>query len=295
MLYKLKLSDVRLSLLGRTNENPPWRHSGRQTMYHHLILIVSGSCECRIANRIYAVHARDLLYIPAEKFYRLTTADHCEYCFACFYGAYEKAAESDREKEQRQLTGAKMKFFLPDAGGDTICLAEHTTLEITAYSNLLTLFTRGQNLSATERYLDRLLIDVTFQEILLSAAKVTCSDRETEEMGSREKEKKPRQTLIRMTKYIDQNYTEHISPESLSKRFSLSREHICTLFREELDMTVSEYVNTVKLNHAVELLSNSSMNVSQISEYLGYSSVYYFSRLFKKRYGVSPTGYIENT
>ena len=82
-------------------------------------------------------------------------------------------------------------------------------------------------------------------------------------------------------------------PESLSERFSLSKEHICSLFRGELGITVSEYVNMVKLNHAVELLSNSSMNVSQISEYLGYSSVYYFSRLFKRRYGVSPTGYIE--
>lgn len=43
----------------------------------------------------------------------------------------------------------------------------------------------------------------------------------------------------------------------------------------------------------VDLLSNSAMNISQIAEYLGYSSVYYFSRLFKRRCGVSPISYFE--
>lgn len=293
MLYKLNLSEVCISLLGRTNENPPWRHDGRKTDYHHLILIVSGSCECRIANRTYNVHAGDLLFIPAKIFYRLTTADHCEYCFACFFGNYEKAEECDRIEGLRQLPAVKQKFFLPSADTDTICLLEHTSLATSAYSNLLTLFTRGQSLSATGRYLDRLMIDILFQEILLSAANVVCSLSEPFGKETYPIEKLPKQTLNRMLKYIDQNYTERISPESLAKHFDLSREHICALFRDELDMTVSEYCNTVKLNHAVELLSNSSMNVSQISEYLGYSSVYYFSRLFKKRYGVSPTGYVE--
>ena len=166
-----------------------------------------------------------------------------------------------------------------------ICLVEHTHPDAATYSNLLALFTRGQSLYSTGRYLDRLMIDIYFHEMLIFASKTACSG--NERCG------KYSLSLERMLRYIDQNFTGRISPESLSERFSLSKEHICSLFRGELGMTVSEYVNMVKLNHAVELLSNSSMNVSQISEYLGYSSVYYFSRLFKRRYGVSPTGYIE--
>lgn len=283
MLYTMKLSDLRLSMWGRTNENPPWRHTGRRMDYSHLVLVVSGSCECQVANRTYTVHGGDLLFLPAQKFYRLTTADHCEYCFACFYGSYKKAAEGDREACMRVLPAVKTKFYLPDAGEDTICLVEHTRPDVATYSNLLTLFTKGQGLYATGQYLDRLMLDVYFKELLLVAAKAT---------GAGHMAKYPL-SLERMLRYIDQAYTERISPETLAERFSLSKEHICTLFRRELDMTVSEYVNMVKLNHAVELLSNSSMNVSQISEYLGYSSVYYFSRVFKKRYGVSPTGYQE--
>jgi len=285
MLYKLKLSDIRLSMLGRTNENPPWRHSGRRVNYNHLALIVSGSCECRIANRTYDVRAGDLLYIPADKFYRLTTDDHCEYCFSCFYADYEKADENDIKGCLRELQEENLKFYLPYNDSDMICLAEYTHPDAAAYSNLLSLFTRGQSLYSTGRYLDRLMIDVYFQEMLIFASKTACSG--SDQTG------KYSLSLERILKYINENFTGHISPESLSERFSLSKEHICSLFRQEIEMTVSEYVNMVKLNHAIELLSNSSMNVSQISEYLGYSSVYYFSRIFKQRYGISPTRYIE--
>ena len=96
MLYKLDLNqDIFTEIIGRTNENPPWRHKGRVMPYNHLMLIVSGSCACRIEDRLFKALPGDLLFIPANSFYKLTTADHCEYCFACFY---------PRPKRLRRLT-----------------------------------------------------------------------------------------------------------------------------------------------------------------------------------------------
>ena len=96
MLYKLDLSqNIFPEIIGRTNENPPWRHKGRVMPYNHLMLIVSGSCACRIEDRLFKALPGDLLFIPANSFYKLTTADHCEYCFACFY---------PRPKRLRRLT-----------------------------------------------------------------------------------------------------------------------------------------------------------------------------------------------
>ena len=282
MLYQISLEKSKVSILGRTNENPPWRHDGRRTDYHHLLLIVSGSCTCRIENRFYDAEAGDLLFIPAKAFYRLTTDCHCEYCFACFHSPCFPMDALDTGFFLRVLPEKQPKFFLSDPESDRICISEHTSADAPARAGLLALFTRCQALYASGLYLDRLQIDLCFREILLCAAKTTC-------FGSQDKTYSL--SIKRILQFIDQNYTEPITPESLSSRFSLSKEHICALFRKELGMTVSEYVNTVKLNHAVELLSNSSMNVSQISEYLGYSSVYYFSKLFKRRYGISPTGY----
>ena len=47
------------------------------------------------------------------------------------------------------------------------------------------------------------------------------------------------------------------------------------------------------MRHATYLLRNTYMNVNQAADYLGFSSTSYFSRVFKKYYGVSPSAYFE--
>lgn len=58
-------------------------------------------------------------------------------------------------------------------------------------------------------------------------------------------------------------------------------------------MTATEYINSVKLYYACELLRNTNMNISETAFYLGYSDVSYFSKRFKKLFGRSPGEYFE--
>lgn len=281
MLYKLELSQNNyITILGRTNENPPWRHDGRKVSYNHLILIVSGSCACRIEDRLFKALPGDLLFIPADKFYKLTTVDHCEYCFACFYAGYKTADKRELSACLATLPGMEKKFYLCKPDAKQICLSDHVTLTESEAARMLALFTKCQTLGMSGKYLDRLMIDAHFDELLISACEAACRG------GT---QRPTSLSLDRMTGYIVEHFNEKVTPDSLSKVFGLSKEHICNLFKSGLGMTVSEYVNMVKLDRALELLSNSSMNISQIAEYLGYSSVYYFSKVFKSRFGVSPS------
>ena len=92
MLYKLDLQKKHFAeILGRTNENPPWRHGGRAVPYNHLCLVVSGSCNCRIGDRSFDAVVGDLVFIPSDTYYKITTSNHCEYYFACFAGEHEHA------------------------------------------------------------------------------------------------------------------------------------------------------------------------------------------------------------
>lgn len=285
MYHTLSLRKAHLTILGRTNEHPPWRHDGRAVDYHHLVLILSGSCLCRIEKRRYTLCGGDLLFIPAGQFYRLTTDDHCEYAFACFTGPSAPAEDSQAERCARTLPEPPQRFFLPETDEDALCLSEYARPDEGQRAQLLALFARAQGLMENGRYLDVLLCGALLQEMLIVSSQCACSPA-------------PRAgryplSLERMLSYIEQSFTEHITAESLAERFELSRPHVCALFKNRLNMTVSEYVNGVKLRRGAELLSNSSMNVGQIAAYLGYSSGYYFSRLFKKHYGVSPTGFVK--
>lgn len=98
--------------------------------------------------------------------------------------------------------------------------------------------------------------------------------------------------LDRILTYIYEHYTEPLTLESLSHRFGLSKQYIIRLFKTHLGTTVTRFINNLKLSHAPELLTGSTLNISEISAYLGFSSAGYFSRLFRAKYSVSPREFI---
>lgn len=274
------------TILGRTNENPPWRHNGRATDYNHLMVVVSGSCSCTIEESRFFAESGSIVFIPGGKFYRLSTTSHCEYCFVCFNAEWEEVDDKKAMSFVRKLENPEKKFYLPNPGESKICLADCVNADKAIFGQLISLFTRCQSQNLAGDYYDRLMTDALFREILLIAAKST--------VGQADNSARTTLSLERMASYIGNHFTQTISPDTLSKEFGLSKEHICSLFKLGFNMTVSEYVGTVKMNHALELLSNSSMNISQIAEYLGYSSIYYFSKSFKAHFGVSPSHYKAN-
>lgn len=280
MIYQVNPAAAVLRILGRTEEHPPWWHNGRRMTYHQLVLILSGACSCQIESRRYDALPGTLLFLPGGRYYRLHTDTRCEYAFACFTAPLsESNPHTASAWAARTWATDQPEFFLPPVEDRSVFLAEYSVPTGDAFAHLSTLFARCQQLYATRCWPDRLMIDALFSKLLLWASVRADGDGRLP------------LSLKRITDYIASDYTARITPRTLADRFDLSREWVCALFRTHLDCAVSAYVNRVKLNHAVELLSNSSMNVSQIADYLGFSSVYYFSRLFKAQYGISPTGY----
>ena len=71
----------------------------------------------------------------------------------------------------------------------------------------------------------------------------------------------------------------------------VSSQHLSRLFRQRLDMTVSEYINECRIKAAKELLSSTSANISEIASKVGYGSTDSFSRNFLKIEGINPSEY----
>lgn len=60
------------------------------------------------------------------------------------------------------------------------------------------------------------------------------------------------------------------------------------MFKSEMNMTISEYMTECRVKKARELLEEGTYKVSAISDMVGYNDVSYFSKCFKKFYGISP-------
>ena len=90
---------------------------------------------------------------------------------------------------------------------------------------------------------------------------------------------------------IEQSYTEPLTTKELARSAHLSETYFCHLFKRCMGQTVSEYITELRMGHAVYLISNSKMTITEIASQLGYNDVNYFCRLFKRRFEKSPGEY----
>ncbi|MHA7966063.1 helix-turn-helix domain-containing protein [Paenibacillus sp. CAU 1782] len=90
-------------------------------------------------------------------------------------------------------------------------------------------------------------------------------------------------------RYIDENYHEPLTVETLSSIAGLSRFHFSRLFKEMTGRTLSAYILSFRLNRADYLLRHTELTVSEIAALTGFSDIYYFSRAFKKHKKAAPS------
>lgn len=95
--------------------------------------------------------------------------------------------------------------------------------------------------------------------------------------------------ILRAKTYIDENYEHDIGLNDVSKEVAISPQYFSTVFKEELGVNFVEYLRNKRVAVAKELLRSKKYSVKEICYKIGYNDPNYFSRLFKKLVGVSPT------
>ena len=94
--------------------------------------------------------------------------------------------------------------------------------------------------------------------------------------------------------YVNSHYTDtDISLKQLAGIFLYSQKYVSFLFKKLTNVGFSDYLNHLRIQHALSLINNKMTSVTQISEMCGFSDPLYFSKVFKKKMGVSPTAYIQ--
>ncbi len=109
------------------------------------------------------------------------------------------------------------------------------------------------------------------------------------------KENQSSSSVERAKAYIAERYNKDISLDEVSREVDISPYYFSKLFKEETGENFIEYLTSIRINKAKELITGSDMSMKEICTEVGYSDPNYFSRIFKKNVGVTPTEYKENT
>jgi AraC-like DNA-binding protein len=100
--------------------------------------------------------------------------------------------------------------------------------------------------------------------------------------------------LVQITNYIKEHFTEDIYLERLAEEFNVSDKYLSRLFKDSLGTGFHEYLASLRVSKAKELLLETNHPVTKIGEMVGFTTHSTFFRIFKKFEGINPTQYREN-
>ena len=99
------------------------------------------------------------------------------------------------------------------------------------------------------------------------------------------------QNFLEIKRYIEMNLNKPITLGMLAQRICLSLPHFCAVFKKYFGVSAINYLIQFRMQQAAFLLRNIEMNISEIAFEVGYIDIAYFSKLFKRHYGMCPRAY----
>lgn len=102
----------------------------------------------------------------------------------------------------------------------------------------------------------------------------------------------PRNTVVRkITEYMENHFTEDLTVRELCSVFGYTESHFCRKFKKSTGLSPISYLTIIRLEYAGKLIKSGNESINHIASESGFSDSNYFTRCFKKHFGMSPTEY----
>ncbi len=264
--------------------------------FNILIFSLDGSCCIDTDGEKHLLSKGECVFIPAEQSYIRTPVDDgmCKLLYVHF-----STAKRVEEKSLRDAAGqiAHKKSSLEESllGSNNLFVSEMTDIYLEAHSDfekekLLSVCAKIESLLKKYKADNYLYMAVYLCELLAllstSVSEKLCStDADTQIVEITHHLKKA-------VWYIKQNYSKKITVEDLCAYCNMSQSQLTRYFKSEFSTTPNRYITEFKISRAKEIFLNSpELSIKTVSADLGFDDQHYFSRLFTKISGETPSEY----
>jgi len=100
-------------------------------------------------------------------------------------------------------------------------------------------------------------------------------------------------TVRRILEYCSSHYTEDLSLDTLSKNLHLNKYYISHTINKQINMRISTFINSLRIEAACRLLRNSNQKISEVAQAVGYDTIRSFNRAFSEIVHITPKAYRE--
>lgn len=135
------------------------------------------------------------------------------------------------------------------------------------------------------------LIRLHLELMLIHLRRAAAAGKQPAQPGSLIREKNQRDFMDKVTAYLEANLHRRLTLEDVCRENLVGRSYLQKIFREKTGGGVMEYFGRMKIDAARQMIRQNRNNFTEISTLLGYTSIHYFSRHFKKVTGMTPSEY----
>ena len=111
----------------------------------------------------------------------------------------------------------------------------------------------------------------------------------SESDGNQKPLSKTNETVKEVIEYINTHFAEKLSLDSIAKQIHLRKYHSARIFRDCTGSTVTDQINIRRCAEAKNLITTSDTSISEIATICGFENASYFSKVFKKHFGIKPS------
>lgn len=238
-----------------------------------LLLFQSGTAEVSVGNKSYNVKKGDIIFInPFEVHSILFKESNTEFsrlciCFDCNILINKKTADKISNEE------IFINHFLPGGTFD----AEYITTE---FLSVIKAYTEDTELSDTEIIAH---LSLMFSHLIkISHFNTIKNHSDNSELCSK------------ILGYIKQEYMSDITSKDAAETLSYNHSYFCRIFKKIFKKTFSEYLNMYRVANSKSMFEDNSLSVSEIAAKSGFNSYNYFSKCFKRYFGILPSEYMKH-
>lgn len=127
---------------------------------------------------------------------------------------------------------------------------------------------------------EKLQMELCFAQLFVELSYALGRQGENENLQNRQSQ---------LLKYINRNFEREMNIEQLSREFGISSRSVRKYFEEVLGISCSDYITMLRMEKSKELLWNTGKSITDISAAVGYGSSQYFSKVFHKYTGMTPS------
>lgn len=106
-----------------------------------------------------------------------------------------------------------------------------------------------------------------------------------------QREQQQKGVVGQVQQYVEEHYAENLSLEMMVERFYINPSYLSQLFKKKTGKNFIDYLTEIRIENAKRLLRESEWKVYEIGTQVGYGSARYFSQIFEKKVGMTPTEY----